>query len=326
MPRTPRTIERVQPDHPKHIHVVAGVLRDARGRILLAQRTAGRHLAGQWEFPGGKREPGETPEAALRRELAEEIGVQAGALQRLIAVPWHYPEKSVLLDMYRVLDYTGAPHGREGQRLRWESLDRLADLEMPAADKPVLEALRLPSRYAITPEPGINLEAFYRRADSLFATGVRCLQLRSKQLTASQLEPIALHLRDIAQAHSASVLVNGYVELARELDVGVHLPSAPLMATTSRPLARDRLVGASCHDAVELAHATAIGADFAVLGPVLKTPSHAQSEPLGWERFAALCADAQLPVYALGGLGLDDEATAIAAGAQGIAGISVFWR
>ncbi|MEO8959795.1 MAG: NUDIX domain-containing protein, partial [Rudaea sp.] len=72
----------------QQIHVVAGVLRDAHGNVLLAQRPQGKHLAGLWEFPGGKCEPGESPEAALRRELHEEIGIHAGALQRLIAVPW----------------------------------------------------------------------------------------------------------------------------------------------------------------------------------------------------------------------------------------------
>ena len=85
------------------VHVVAGIVRDEQGRVLLAQRPPGKHLAGLWEFPGGKREPEESPEHALRRELAEEIGIDTGAVEPLIAVPWHYPEKSVLLDVYEVL-------------------------------------------------------------------------------------------------------------------------------------------------------------------------------------------------------------------------------
>lgn len=308
------------------IHVVAGVLRDSQGRVLLAQRTSGRHLAGQWEFPGGKCEPGETAEAALRRELAEEIGVRAGALRPLIAIPWRYPEKTVLLDVYDVLDYEGAPHGREGQPLRWESLSKLAEIDMPEADKPVLTALRLPPRYAITPEPDADRETFCRKAASLFAAGAKILQLRSKQLDEADLRPIAMRLAGIAQAHGADLLINAHVELARELKIGVHLPAQELMALPSRPLPQSLLLGASCHSAAELAQATRVGADFAVLGPVLATGTHAGAEPLGWERFAALCAAAQLPVYALGGLGLDDETAARAAGAQGIAGISAFWH
>ena len=316
----------MNPDRNKNIHVVAGVLNDEQGRILLAQRTPGRHLAGQWEFPGGKREPGETPDAALRRELEEEIGVRAGALRRLIAVPWQYPEKSVLLDVYRVLEYSGSPHGREGQALRWEPLSRLADIDMPAADKPVLTALRLPSNYVISPEPGADVEEFCRHAQVLMKTGVRYLQLRSKRLDSARIRPIAVRLNDMARRFGARVLVNSHVELARELDIGTHLPASQMMAMTSRPLGADRPVGVSCHDAGELRHAAKIGADFAVLGPVHRTASHVGVEALGWERFAALCAGAQLPVYALGGLGPVDEATAIAAGAQGVAGISAFWR
>src|SRR5215468_605564 len=102
------------------IHVVAGILRDEHGRVLLAQRPQGKHLAGLWEFPGGKCEPDEAPAAALRRELHEELGVEIGATEKLIAVPWRYAEKAVRLDVYLVHDFAGTPHGREGQSLRWE--------------------------------------------------------------------------------------------------------------------------------------------------------------------------------------------------------------
>src|SRR5471030_2763692 len=135
------------------IHVVAGVLRDPHGNVLLTQRPAGKHLAGMWEFPGGKCEPNEAPQDALRRELREELGIEAGTLERLIAVPWHYREKSIFLDVYRVLDYAGQAHGRETQALRWVSMDEVTQVDMPAAARPVISALRLPRRYLITPEP-----------------------------------------------------------------------------------------------------------------------------------------------------------------------------
>ena len=109
-------------DRPKPVHVVAAVLRDARGRILLARRTAGRDLAGAWEFPGGKLESGESVEQALRRELREEIGITIGAAQ-----PWReklvdYPHALVRLHFCKVFDWTGELHMREGQRFSWERL------------------------------------------------------------------------------------------------------------------------------------------------------------------------------------------------------------
>ena len=124
----------------KQIHVVAGVLRDARGRILLARRTEGRELAGLWEFPGGKVEPGETPEAALVRELREELSVEATVGAAIICVDWAMPDKLLLLDV-REVAHQGVPRGVEGQALAWVPLHKLGDYPMPPADRPVVEVL-----------------------------------------------------------------------------------------------------------------------------------------------------------------------------------------
>src|SRR4249919_1966117 len=108
----------MKPASMKQIHVVAGVIRDALGRVLLARRTEGRDLAGLWEFPGGKVEPGESPEAALVRELREELGIEAVAGDALIRVPQHYPDKRLVLDV-RHVHFTGTPKGLDGQALAW---------------------------------------------------------------------------------------------------------------------------------------------------------------------------------------------------------------
>lgn len=319
VPRQTRLIQ------PPIIHVVAGILRDGQGRILLAQRPPGKDLAGAWEFPGGKREPGESPEVALRRELAEEIGIDTGAVQPLIAVRWHYPEKSILLDAYEVCDWRGSAHGREGQALRWCSVDQMRALPMPPADKPVVAALRLPSHYPITPEPGDDDAAFLRGFGQLLDHGESCIQLRCKNVSASRRRAFAQAACALARDAGAHILINGDASLAEELGVGLHLPSSVLMHLTQRPIETDRWIAASCHDARELAHAAAIGVDFVVLGPVQPTSSHTHAQALGWNRFAELVAHAPLPVYALGGLTPADLPAAKAAGAQGIAGISGFW-
>src|SRR3982751_518661 len=95
------------------IHVVAGVIRDATGRVLVAQRPEGKHLAGFWEFPGGKSDPGESPLDALRRELFEELGICAETAETLISVPWAYPGKTIVLDAWIVNAYAGEVHARE---------------------------------------------------------------------------------------------------------------------------------------------------------------------------------------------------------------------
>jgi len=307
------------------LQVVAGILSDASGRVLFAQRPAGAHLAGTWEFPGGKIESGESAQAALQRELHEELGIDIGAIEPLISIPWHYPEKSIVLHVFHVLGFRGEPHGHQQQALRWLQPHETLDLPMPPADRPIVTALRLPRHYAITAEPLGNAAEFLADIDHLLASGIRLIQLRAKHLPVDRLAELAAAAHARTRDAGAMLLLNGNIMLACKLDLdGVHLPSADLMRLDARPFETNRWLAASCHDEHELARAAKIGVDFAVLGPVQPTSSHPRAAALGWARFEALCAAAPLPVYALGGLCRDDVAQAIQAGAQGIAGISAF--
>lgn len=308
------------------VHVVAGVIHDARGRILLARRTAGRDLAGLWEFPGGKVDPGETPEYALARELHEELGIRIHSSTPLIAVPQAYRDKRIVLDVRRIGAWSGSAVGRERQALAWVPPDKLASYPMPPADRPVVAALLQPDRYLITPEPDPPQHAaFLSGLERALKTGVRRVQLRSHGL-----EPDALHVLAEAalkrcRAAGAELLINAHIELARALGIGVHLRAAQLMGLGDRPLPAKSVVAASCHDAAELRRAEELGVDFVVLGPVAATASHPERVPLGWEGFARLRESIALPIYALGGLGIGDLANARAHGAQGIAAIRGFW-
>ena len=125
----------------KIIHVVAAALVDGDGRVLLAQRPEGKSLAGMWEFPGGKLEPGESPEAALARELDEELGIVAEALAPFTFVSFAYPDFHLVMLLYWCRRWQGQPHGRDGQALRWERPGAMAALPMPPADVPLVEAL-----------------------------------------------------------------------------------------------------------------------------------------------------------------------------------------
>ena len=128
------------------IHVVAAAVIDGEGRVLIAQRPAGKHLAGGWEFPGGKLEPGEERLAGLARELREELGITITTPRPLIRVRHAYPSREVLLDTWVVRRYSGEPHGLDGQALRWCTQDELATADLLPADKPIVAVLRLPER------------------------------------------------------------------------------------------------------------------------------------------------------------------------------------
>ncbi|HVJ62097.1 MAG TPA: Nudix family hydrolase [Tahibacter sp.] len=308
------------------IHVVAAALVDAEGRVLLAQRPPGKHLAGYWEFPGGKVEPDESPLAALRREIREEIGVDVGDAQRLIAIPWRYPGKTILLDVYRVDEFHGVPHSCEGQPLKWVPLTSLDPDEMPAADHPVIHALHLPPTYLVTPEPGTDEAAFLDRLDAALDRGVRLVQLRAKALDDARLQPLAREALRRVRAAGGQLLINGRFDLVEELGLdGVHLTSAQLRRLDERPLSRLRWVAASCHDAEELALAQKLDVDFVVFGPVAATASHPGATPVGWDAFERFCAASTMPVYALGGMREHDIDRARVLGGQGVAAISGLW-
>jgi 8-oxo-dGTP diphosphatase len=307
------------------VHVVAGDLTDARGRILLARRTAGRDLAGAWEFPGGKVEKGETAFQALDRELHEELGVRIHACEPLIRVPQAYRDKRIVLDVHRVTRFSGKPRGLEKQALAWSPPAKLATYPMPPADRPVVAALTAPPVYAITPPDVGDRAAFLQRVERLLEGGVRRLQFRIEGLEPRERLALAAEAKRLCDLHGAQLLVNSDAVLAGQLGCGLHLKAAQLADLGARPLPGDVPVAASCHDAADLARAEALGLDFAVLGPVAATPSHPDREPLGWAAFAALREAVSLPIYALGGMRVEDLAEARRNGAQGIAAIRGAW-
>ncbi|GAD54739.1 (deoxy)nucleoside triphosphate pyrophosphohydrolase [Limimaricola cinnabarinus] len=128
----------------KIVLVSAVALIDADGRVLLAQRPEGKSMAGLWEFPGGKVEPGESPEAALIRELHEELGIdtQESCLAPLTFASHAYESFHLLMPLFACRRWQGQPHGRENQALEWVRPNRLRDYPMPPADLPLIPVLR----------------------------------------------------------------------------------------------------------------------------------------------------------------------------------------
>jgi 8-oxo-dGTP diphosphatase len=128
----------------KTVLVSAVALIDVDGRILLTQRPEGKSMAGLWEFPGGKIEPGETPEAALIRELHEELGINtwASCLAPLTFASHSYPDFHLLMPLFACRKWEGIVQGREGQALKWVRAADLRSYSMPPADIPLIPILR----------------------------------------------------------------------------------------------------------------------------------------------------------------------------------------
>ena len=125
-----------------HFNVAAGILCDAEGRILIAERLGGGPFQGLWEFPGGKIGDGETAVEALSRELAEELGIEVTSCASFMNLRHEYDDRIVVIEFFLVSDWASEPVGREGQALRWVPREQLNADELLPADVPVIEALQ----------------------------------------------------------------------------------------------------------------------------------------------------------------------------------------
>ena len=309
----------------KPVHVAVGVILNAAGEVLIAQRSQAQHQGGLWEFPGGKVEAGESIQGALMRELREELGIDVHSSRPLITIPHEYKDKRVLLDVHLVDNFSGEPLGLEGQPVLWVSKCRLAFYEFPAANKPIISAIQLPSLVAIS-------AGFQSRQDFIgcisraVERGAGMIYIRQSraQLPEDFLEDVSSHCASLG----ASVVVKPEVwsgSKARQR-LGVHFSAAELMRLHALPEVDSAFIGASCHNLRELEQASELGVDYAFLSPVNKTPSHPDAAILGFDRFADWVSRSKIPVYALGGLAIKDAEHVRQIGGHGVAGITAFWN
>ncbi len=309
----------------RRIDVVAAVMQQPDGRFLLAQRPPGKAYAGYWEFPGGKIEDGESPHAALMRELHEELGITVDTAWPWIIREFDYPHADVRLHFFRVRAWHGELHGREAQAFAWQRLEAVDVAPVLPANGPVLAALALPEIYGITGFPATDYPRALACITAALDRGLGLVQIRAKDWPVALRETFASAVVTLAHARHAKVLINGDVALASRVGAdGVHLTAAQLQAITARPAMP--LVAASCHGGADMTKAAALGLDCVVLGPVCATATHPAAALLGWAGFRALAVNARLPVYALGGLHPGDLQQAQSCGAHGLAMVRGAWR
>lgn len=309
----------------KRLQVAVAVIQRKDGKILFAERPTGKACAGEWEFPGGKVEAGETPRQALVREIDEELSIRISSMRPWITLTHDYPHAAVNLKFFIVNGWTGELQGAEGQRLSWQDINALSISPLLAANAPVIRALRLPDVYAISSAGELGEDKFIERLPKAIANGMRLLQLREKDFSACQLRRLVDRLLPLTVPAGVMVLYNSAMpaELRKRFS-GLHLTSTDLMRCSQRP--DFEVVGASCHNLEELQQAARLELDFAVISPVHSTRTHPQAEPLGVERMAEIIRDCPIPVYALGGMTQEMLSGLQFHGAHGIAMMRGAWQ
>lgn len=278
---------------------MAAALRDAQGRVLVAQRPPGKHLAGGWEFPGGKLHPGEARYAGLARELAEELGVVLAAARPLIRIRHDYPDRSVLLDVWLATGYSGEPRGLDGQALDWVLPDDLPRHDLLPADRPIVTALRLPPLAVAAATP--------REIEAIAAGEPRAILWRCRS------ESEAQAARDLVQqvqrrGHKVFIVGRG-LEAAVAAEVAG--AAGTLVAATDFVPVAGRLAGAFSAAGDGALRAARAGADFLLVAPACG--------PLSAPALEGLCDQADVPVYSGWHAGPANLESAWQWGAQGLA-------
>ena len=311
----------------EYVHVVIGILFDTDKNLLVSKRKEGTHLEGLLEFPGGKVKNLESAHDALKRELQEELNIEVQQARPLIQIPYSYPDRNILLDVYIVEQYSGEPEAIEKQELRFCSLHALNKNEFPKADHGIFQALRLPGLYTITPDYSDHAKNFKEKFKYLVSNPtISMIQLRSHSLKSSEYIELSEYCKKICKQCEKKLIVNCDVDdFVQTCADGLHLTSQRLLNCRSRTEGDDFIIGASCHNKEEILHACYIGLDYIILGPVLEKYGHASVSVLTWSKFAELAKLSSIPVYAVGGLSFEHINECIQLGGQGIASIRSQW-
>jgi len=306
-------------------HVVAAIIKDELGRVLLTRRMPGTHLAGLWEFPGGKVESTESEFEALKRELDEELNIVITEAQPFSEIRHEYPDKTIQLNIWTVNAFNGVTIPAEGQEMKWVPIKDLLLEDMPAADRATIVRLMCDCRYVITGS-FTNTGDYCQQLEKVLKKGYRLIQLRVKGLPEAEYIQLAMQCKKLTEKYAALLFVNASIRVFEACKAdGLHLDSKSKSLLKKRPIANHYLLSVSTHSATEIAHAEKISADIILLSPVKATASHPDTKPLGWPLFSALRKASSATFYALGGMKNSDIEDAKKNGAHGVAAIGSFW-
>ena len=308
------------------LQVALGIIEDKSGKILLSKRNKGVHLEGYWEFPGGKVGNDESYKLALRRELFEELNIKVITTNKLFEFEYRYSDLLISFQVFRVSSYQGEAVGAERQSIQWVHSKDLLMVQLPPANAAIIDVLQLPPQYMIA-DFDVLQDSLSEIVEQRLREGISIIQLRARSLHKKDYLALADKLLQLCERYQARFIFN--CNLAWLDNIGsnnVHLTSSQLKECIKNEnlLGRKQIFSVACHNEGEIKQANLLGARCILLGAVNKTQSHPALNPLGWSKFGQLCCLANLPVYALGGVGAQDISTALVLGGQGVAGIRNF--
>ena len=312
------------------IHVAVAVIKNSEGQYFIAKRPEDSHQGGLWEFPGGKVENSETVLEALKRELFEEIGIKLVKASPLIQIHHDYEEKSVLLDVFNVDEYSELAFGKEGQEICWVAQSEFSLYDFPTANLPIVNAIQLPDKYMITGKFS-DSDDLLSRIHSGIKNGIQLIQFRAPQLKEDVYFKYAKKIFNICKNNKTKLLLNTSISQYKKYSAeifshGIHLSSKEFSFYLADDLDKNILVSTSTHNQDEVLLAEEKRVTFIVLSPVNATLTHPDTIPLGWNKFNEITKMAVMPVYALGGMSRELLEEAKKHGAQGIAAIGEFWN
>jgi 8-oxo-dGTP diphosphatase len=285
----------------------------------MAERTPRQLSPGFWELPGGKVDPGESAEQAAVRELQEEVGIRALKVRPWLRYEHAFRLQRIRLHCFKVDLWEGSPQGLEGQRIAWidPTAPSVSPL-LPSVDR-ILNGLGLPPQYVVcrSADHGGAGPMLVRLIQAV-RCGMYLFQLWEPDMLADQRVALSRRINSILAPAGARILLAGSSLEARRAGIaGVHSSAQELRRLRARPPVK--LWTCSCHDENDVELAGHLGADAAVVSPILASPAHPDTPPLGWERFEKMSRQSRLPLYAQGGVGAGVLERAQLAGAIGVA-------
>ncbi len=310
-----------------YAHVAIGIIQNSKQQVLVSRRKAESHLGGLLEFPGGKVEKNESPPDALKRELSEELNIDVLDISPLIQIPYNYPNRNVLLNTFLVNEYHGNIIANENQTIMWKFLHSLDEKQFPDANIGILNALKLPRLFAVTPEFNEDVNFISNFEKVISNSYIEIIQLRSHSLNDQEYAKLVEQCVKLCKKDKVKLIINRGSKAFKRLGVaGMHLTSKDLLSIQTRPLSKEYLVGASCHNLHEIEQANKLGLDYIFIGPVIEKQHDKNRKTLGLDGFSELALSSQIPSYAIGGLLAEDVEKSILNGGQGVAAIRSIWN